>query len=71
MRIRLEDDAGLVLYDDHGEPWRVTLEAGELRVIAFVARDHEPVRVRYDGTARVEQDLLLDDVAGHFLDAHI
>lgn len=74
----------MVLYDDHGEAWTVTLAYADGRqgtdemdvprasgcpAIEFLGADGEPLRVAYEGAATCEEELLFDEVVVHFLKA--
>lgn len=84
MLLKRERETGVVLYDDHGEAWKITLDsagdgamAGEgdpaeapgPRAIRFLGPEGEPLRVLYEGAAAGEEELELDDVVVHFLRA--
>ena len=84
MLLKRERAEDLVLYDDHGEAWKIDLDpargrvdsaAGDLthlpnsRSIRFLRPDGESLRVPYRGIATAEEELDLDDVVVHFLEA--
>lgn len=84
MLLRREREEDLILYDDHGEAWKITLESAVVsvgtgntdvagatgpRAIEFLGADGESIRVRYDGAAMREEELLFDEVVVHFMKA--
>ena len=84
MLLKREKEEDLVLYDDHGEAWRISFAsdinraaAGDrdaagatgARAIEFRGSDGEPLRVLYDGDATREEELRFDEVVVHFLKA--
>ena len=84
MLLKREREEALVLYDDHGEAWKITFAsaadsaaAGDgdgavaisARAIEFRGSDGEPLRVLYDGDATREEELRFDEVVVHFLKA--
>ena len=84
MLLKREKEEDLVLYDDHGEAWKITFAsvvdsaaagdsdgavATSARVIEFRSSYSEPLRVLYDGEAKREEELRFDEVVVHFLKA--
>lgn len=81
--MRLEHDASgaVVLYDDHGQQWRVTLVVdgaptagggdrdGQGKEIRIERPGSEIVRVPFNGEVTDAHRLALDDVVPYFLDA--
>lgn len=84
MLLKREGEDDVILYDDHGEAWRIRLAhvaggtgfdervtpgASEPPTIEFVGSDGEPLSVQYAGAATCEEELLFDEVVVHFLKA--
>lgn len=74
MLLQLESDHRLILRDDHGDVWHVTLDPahdepdqGAPRTIRFQAPGEDPLEALYEGQAANLAELTLDDVVDHFL----